>query len=149
MTKSSAFTEEQWTTVLEGPTSAGLIVLTAQSGGTWKETWAMSKAYAEARQEHGASELLDEVVSAKPKMERTHYHSPQELRDACLQQVRDASAVLEGTATPEEIHDYRRFIVTLSRKVAAAHREGGQDVSAAESEAIDAIASTLGVPATE
>ena len=148
MTTKSAFTEDQWKTVLEGPPSAGMIVLTAQSGGTWSETWAMSKAYAEARQEHGASELLDEVVAAKPKMERSSYRTPEELRKGCLQHLRDAVAVLEGMATPEEIDDYKRFIVRLSQKVAAAHREGGQDVSAGESDAIDAIAGTLGVSVT-
>jgi hypothetical protein len=43
-----------------------LIVITAAHGGTFRETIAMSKAYAETRAEHGASELLDEIVSAKP-----------------------------------------------------------------------------------
>jgi hypothetical protein len=56
---------------------------------------------------------------------------------------------LDGIATPEEIDDYKRFIVHLTQKVAAAHREGGQDVSPAESDAIQAIADTLGVPATD
>ena len=149
MTTKSAFTEDQWLTVLGGPPSAGMIVLTAQSGGTWSETWAMSKDYAEARQEHGGSELIDEVVSAKPKMVRSSYRTPEELRDGCLQQVRDAVSALEGTATPEEIDDYKRFVVVLSKKVAAAHREDGQDVSPPEHDAIDAIASTLGVSATD
>jgi hypothetical protein len=42
--------------------------------GTFRETIAMSKAYAEARAEHGESELLDEIVSAKPKMDHARYH---------------------------------------------------------------------------
>ena len=148
MTAKAAFSDEGWKTVLAGPTSAGMIVLFAQSGGTWSETWAMSKAYTEARQQHGESELLDEVVSAKPKMERPNSRTPEELREGCLQQIRNASAVLNGVATPEEIDDYKGFIVHLTHKVAAAHREGGQDVSPAESDAIQAIADTLGVPAT-
>ena len=149
MTAKSAFSDVGWKTVLAGPPSAGMIVLTAQRGGTWSETWAMSKAYAEARQQHGESELLDEVVSAKPKLVRTSYRTPEELRKGCLQQIRDAIGVLDGIATPEEIDDYKGFIVHLTHKVAAAHREGGQDVSAAESDAIQAIADTLGVPAAE
>lgn len=149
MTATSAFSDEEWKTVLAGPPSAGMVVLTAQSGGTWSETWAMSKAYAEARQQHGESELLDEVVSAKPRMERTSYRTPEELREGCLQRIRDAIAVLEGRATPQEIADYKSFIVHLTHKVAAAHREDGQDVSAAESDAIQAVAETLGVPPTD
>ena len=57
--------------------------------------------------------------------------------------------MLGETATPEEIDDYKGFIVHLTRKVAAAHREDGQDVSPAESDAIQAIADTLDVPATD
>ena len=149
MTAKSAFSDEEWKSVLAGPTSAGMIVLMAQSGGTWSEMWAMSKAYAEARQQHGESELLDEIVSAKPKMDRPNSRTPEELREGCLQQIRDAIGVLDGVATPEEIDDYKRFIVRLAQMVAAAHREGGQDVSPAESDAIQAIADTLGVPATD
>ena len=77
------------------------------------------------------------------------YRTPEELREGCLQQIRDAIGVLDGTATPEEIDDYKGFIVHLTHKVAAAHREGGQDVSPAESDAIQAIADTLGVAATD
>ena len=88
----------------------------------------MSKAYAEARAEHGESELLDEIVAAKPKMDHTRYHSAEELRDNGLRHLRDAMALLESKATAEERDDYRRFVLTLASKVAAAHRERGQGV---------------------
>jgi hypothetical protein len=76
-----------------------LIVFTAAHGGTFRETIAMSKAYAEARAEHGESELLDEIVSAKPKIDHTRYHSAEELRDNGLGHLRDAMALLESEAT--------------------------------------------------
>ena len=148
MTSKADFTEEQWKTVLGGPPSAGLMVLMAQSGGSWSEMWAMSKAYAETRQLHGESELLDAVVAAKPEMERPSTGSQQELQDGCLANLRDALAVLDGVATVEEVDDYKRFVVRVAQAVAAAHREGGRDVSPAEQQAVDAIASTLGVPAS-
>jgi hypothetical protein len=50
MTTSAAFSAEKWTSVLEGPPSAGMIVVTAVHGGMFRETIAMSKAYAEARE---------------------------------------------------------------------------------------------------
>ena len=84
MTTKTVFAPGEWTVVLEGPPTAGMIVLTAAHGGTFRETIAMSKAYAEARAEHGESELLDEIVSAKPKMDHTRYHSAEELRDLSL-----------------------------------------------------------------
>jgi len=145
MTGKSDFTEEEWTTVLEGPPSAGLIVITAQRGGTFRETYSMAKAYTEARKDHGASELLDEIVSAKPHVDHTRYSSPDELKQAGLQRIRDAVALLEAKATPEETEEYRRFVVTLAEKVANAHREGGDSaVSDAERAAIEEIRGALG-----
>ena len=70
--------------VLEGPTSAGMIVMAAQRAGTFRETFAMAKAYAEARKEHGDLALLDEIVSHKPEMDHTRAHSPEELRETAF-----------------------------------------------------------------
>jgi hypothetical protein len=140
----SAIAPEEWTVVLEGPPTAGMIVITAAHGGTFRETFAMSKAYADARAEHGESELLDEIVSAKPKMDHTRYHSAEQLRDSGLGRLRDAMAQLESKATAEECDDCRRFVLTLASKVAAAHREHGQKVSPAEAEAIEQITAALG-----
>jgi hypothetical protein len=55
---------------------------------------------------------------------------------------------LEGKATAEEVDEYKRFVITLAHKVAAAHREHGTDVSPAEQAALDEISSTLGVAST-
>jgi len=147
MTTKAAFSPEEWKAVLEGPPSAGMIVVTAARGGMFRETVAMSKAYAEARTQHGSSELLDEIVAAKPHIDHTRYHSFEELRDNGLENIRSAVTVLEGRATPEELGEYRRFVVALANKVAAAHREGGQDVSPAEAEAVQQITTALGAPA--
>jgi hypothetical protein len=143
MTSKSDFTAEEWQLILEAPPSAGLIVVTAQRGGSFRETIAMAKAYAEARQQHGKSELLDDIVAAKPERDHTHYHSAEELKQHGLQHLRDSVALLEKKATPEEVEEYRRFIVTLSQKVAAAHREHGQDVGESEQAAINDVTEAL------
>jgi hypothetical protein len=147
MTTHADFTEEEWETVLEGPTSAGMIVTTAERGGSFRESFAMAKAFAEARQEHGASELLDEVVGHRPKTERVKAHSKEELKDAYLGEIRDAVALVSAKATPEELGDYRLFVVTLAKKVAAAKEEKGSEdgISPAEAEAMIAIEGALGV----
>ena len=144
MTTKSAFAPEEWKVVLEGPTSAGMIVITAAHGGTFRETYAMSKAYAEARAQHGESELLDEIVAAKPETDHTRYHSAEELRKNGLEHIGDAVALVGSKATAEELEGYRRFVLALANKVAAAHREEGQSVSPAETDAIQAIAAALG-----
>jgi len=148
MTTKAAFTPEQWKVVLEGPPTAGLLVVTASHGGMFRETIAMSKAYTEARAEHGESELLDEIVAAKPAMDRTRYHSPEELRSAGLGHIRDAAALVNSKATAEEGDDYRRFVLTLAGKVAAAHKEQGQSVSPGEAEAIQQITEALEAPSS-
>jgi hypothetical protein len=144
MTSSAAFSPEEWTAVLEGPTSAGMIVVTAARGGTIRESIAMSKAYVEARAQHGESELLDDIVAAKPKTDHTRYHSAAEVRENGLKHLRDAVALLESKATAEEVDEYRRFVLALADKVAAAHKEEGQSVSPAETEAIQQITAALG-----
>jgi hypothetical protein len=108
----------------------------------------MAKAYGEARKEHGNSQLLDEIVAAKPERDHTHFHSFEELKAQGLQHLRDSVALLEKkAATPEEVEEYRRFILTLSNKVASAHREHGQDVSESEQKSIRDISDALGVGA--
>ena len=144
MTTKAAFAPEEWATVLEGPPTAGMIVITAAHGGMIRETIAMSKAYAEARAQHGESELLDEIVAAKPHMDHTRYHSPEELKQHGLENLRSAAALLEAKATPQERDDYQHFVLALASRVAAAHKEHGQAVSPAEEAAIGEITAALG-----
>ena len=144
MTGSADFSAEEWDVVREGPTSAGMIVSTAQRGGTFREVFAMAKAYAEARKEHGDSALLDELVSSKPKMDHTRSHSPEELKQHGLQRIREAIALLEQKATAQEIGDYRLFVISLANRVAGAKKEGDGAVSDAESAAIAEITQALG-----
>ncbi len=144
MTGKADFTEPEWKTILEGPPSAGMIVITAGRGGTIRETLALGKAYAEARQQHGRSELLDEIAASKPEIDHTRYRSFDELKQHGLQHLRDAVEVLERKATPEEVDDYRSFVLTLAEKVAAAHREDGVAVSPPEQAAIEEISAGLG-----
>jgi hypothetical protein len=148
MTTKAAFSPDEWALVLEGPVSAGMIVVMSARGGMFRETLAMSKAYAEARAQHGESELLDEIVGAKPKADHTKYHSPEELREHGLQHVRDAVGLLETKASAEEVDGYRRFVLAVANKVAAAHREQGQSVSPGEADAIEQIAAALGSTAS-
>ena len=149
MTGKADFTEEEWHLVVQGPPTAGMIVLTAQRGGTFRETFSIAKSYVEARKQHGESALLDEIVSAKPELDRTRYHSPEELRQHGLQHLRDAVALLESKA-PGDVEAYRRFAVGLAGNVADAHREHGNDDNASEAEraAITEIAGALGTTAT-
>jgi hypothetical protein len=144
MSGKADFTPEEWEILLQGPPSAGMIVVTAQRGGTFRETIAIAKSYVEARKQHGESQLLDEIVAAKPEMDHTRYSSAEELKDRGLEHLRAAIEVLERKATTEELDDYQRFVLSLADHVAAAHREDGESVSSAERVAIEEIATSLG-----
>lgn len=149
MTGKADFTPEEWEAVLKGPPSAGTIVITAQRGGTFRETFSMAKAYAEARKQHGESQLLDEIASTKPEVDQKRYHSPEELKDRGLRHLREAVELLEQKATPEEVDEYKRFVLTLANQVAEARREGflglsGERVSESEEAAVAEIADALG-----
>lgn len=140
MTDRSAFTDDEWKTVLQGPTSAGMLVITSEGGGSIRESFSMAKAYTEARQQHGESELLDTIVSTKPEVDRARPHSPEELKERTMQHLGDAVALLEDKATPEELEEYKRFIVGLAERVAEAHK----GVTDNERSAVAEIAATLG-----
>ena len=154
MTGKSDFTDEEWKLVLQGPTSAGLLVVASDRGGSIRESFSMAKAYTEARKEHGDSELLDTIVSSKPEVDKTRPHSPEELKTHGLEHLREAVALVEDKATPEEAEDYKRFVITLAERVAEARKEGflglsGDRVSPDEQAAIAEIAEALGTEAPQ
>jgi hypothetical protein len=145
MTGKADFSAEEWEAVLEGPTSAGLIVSMAERGGTIRESFSLAKAYAEARSASGASTLLDEIAQSKPKVDRARTGSKEELKEHYLGIIREATSLLEAKASAEELEDYRRFTLTLAERVAGAkEEEEGQPISAAERSAIDEISLALG-----
>ena len=141
MTDKAAFTEEEWELVREGPPTAGMVALTAEKGGSFRETWALAKFYAEARKEHGESELLDALVAEKPDVKR--YSSSEELESKGLRRLTEAVTLLEQKATTGEVAGYRKFVMDVAEQVAEAHKEGGQEVSEGERAAIEKIAASL------
>ena len=144
MSTKADFTEEEWELLREGPATAGMIVLLASGGGSFRETWALAKTFAEARQQHGASQLLDELVDEKPDVPR--FGSAEEAEQKGLESLRRAVALLEQKA-PDDVESYRRFALEVAERVAAAHEEEGEAVSAEEREAIAKITATLGAGA--
>ncbi|CAN5393064.1 hypothetical protein BH10ACT11_BH10ACT11_04670 [soil metagenome] len=143
MTSKADFSEDEWTTIKEGPTSAGMAVIGASKGGTIRETFSMARAYAEARATHGESELLDALVGEKPKMDKTKAHSYEELLFRNVQKVRDAIALVQARASESELDQYRDFIRGLCTRVAEAHEEDGQKVSPGEQTAMEQIETAL------
>ena len=155
MTQKADFNAEEWSKVTGAPPLAGLIVITAQRGGTLRESISLGKSYAEAREQHGHSELLDEIVSEQPQIDPQQYPSKEELQQDGLAGIREAVELVESKASPEELDDYKDFVVNLAERAAHAHKSGGfmgiggQEVSESEQAAIDEIRAALDSPGQE
>jgi hypothetical protein len=142
MATSEDFSAEEWEAISDGPVYAGFMVITASRGGTIRETFSMSKAWAEARQRHGESELLDAIVAEKPKLDEKP-GSPIELHNAGKGMLEQAAQAI-GAISPGELDAYRCFVVALAERVAEAHEEHGEKVSSGERSVLDEIAAALG-----
>jgi hypothetical protein len=148
MTTKVDFTSEEWELLCEAPSTAGMIVITAEKGGQFRESMAMAKAYVDARKEHGDSQLLDELVAAGPKVDHERFKSPEGRREYGLAQLDQAAELLASKATPQELEEYRAFVNGLSKRAAAATKGGilrrsKKRISAAEQSAMDDIAYAL------
>jgi hypothetical protein len=155
MTRKADFNAEEWATIVDAPLYAAMRVISADRGGTLRESLALGRAYQEARQRHGQNELLDELVKSPPAID------PDRVREAggniaavAPERLREAIGVLEAKATPEEVDAYKHFVMTVAQAVASAHKEGGflgiggKQISAAEDQALDEISNALGSPPT-
>jgi hypothetical protein len=153
MTRKADFNAQEWSTVVEGPLYAGMRVISADRGGTLRESLALGRVYQDARGHQGQSELLDELVKSPPSID------PDRVREAggniaavASERLREAIAIIEAKATPEETDAYKRFVMTVAQAVASAHKEGGflgvggKQVSDAENQALDEISTALGPP---
>jgi hypothetical protein len=152
MTKRGEFNADDWSTVVQAPALAAAQVMTAERGGTLREAASLGRTYQEARAEH-SSELVEAVVSEPPRIEPADVRSPDGLAEHARQQLRAATDIVRRHATDEELDDYRRFILSVARAVARAHKEGGflgiggKEISDKEQAAIDAIIDSLDDPA--
>ncbi len=145
MAKPESFSDDEWEAISDGPVYAGFMVITASKGGSIRESFSMSKAWAEARQHQGGSELLDAVVAEKPKLDKKS-GSAIELRNAGIQMLQHAAEAIEAKS-PADLDAYRSFVIGLAERVAEAHEEKGEKVSPGERSALDEIAAALGAEA--
>jgi hypothetical protein len=154
MTTKADFNAEDWTTLVEAPLLAGMSVVTAERGGTLSESVAVGRTYAEARQHHGQSPLLDELVASPPAMDPARLREGGgDVRQLATGRLREAAALIDAKASADEAQAYKQFVVTVAEAVANAHREGGfagiggKPVSDNEQAALTSIRTTLGLAA--
>lgn len=153
MTRKADFNAEEWSTVVEAPMLAGMRIVTADRGGTIRESMAIGQTYQAARQREGKSELLDELVASPPAMSPGQVGSAEQLESMSDERLREALRLLDEKASLEEVDAYKRFVLTLAETAARAHKEGGflgiggKEVSEKEQAVLDDLAGVLGLDA--
>lgn len=149
MTTKADFNAEEWTTIVEGPLFAGMKVVAAGRGGTIRESTAMGRVYTHARQQQGASPLLDEIVASPPALDPKRAQEGQDVASLTTERLHEAVALMRRKASPDEVAAYERFVTSVAEAAAQAHKEGGvlgiggERVSEAEQAALDEIAAML------
>ena len=149
MTTKADFNADAWSTIVEAPLLAGLRVVAAGRGGTIRESVAIGRVYAGARQAHGESELLDELVASPPAVDPQRIGASKDVGIAARERLTEAVRLLEEKASRQDVEAYKRFVLTVARAAAEAHKEGGfagiggKQVSDEEEEALDELAAVL------
>lgn len=149
MPSKADFNAEEWSTVVEAPMLGALRVVAADRGGTIRESMAVARVYAEARKAQGGSELLDDVVASPPAVDVQRLQGGAEIATVSTEQLREALRVLTEKGSPENVEEYKRFVLAVAQAAAEAHKEGGfigiggEQVSEEEQQALDEIRRVL------
>jgi hypothetical protein len=142
MASGAQFTADEWSAVAEAPLLAAARVVAAERGGTIRESLAVRRVYAAARELRGESPLLDALVESSPSLDLKRV-------DAGNARLQTALAVVKAKATPEDADAYKGFVLAVVQTVAEANREGGfagmggEEVSEREQAALDELTALL------
>jgi hypothetical protein len=132
------FTDEEWKTMQEGITGAGLFVALVDRGffDSFKEANALAKHLRDAH-EHSDSVLVRDLASGHDRPFGATA-SPQEVEQSTVAALKKAVAVLEAKS-PEDLPAYRQLVSDVAESVA----EAAKGVSAEENKALESIRAAL------
>lgn len=130
------FTAEEWNVVRRAPFMAGLVVVAASPSGPFgvvKEMFAAGKTLADVKLHGASSDLVKAVVgdleTAEARQQSTPAEfqgkTPDQVRTAALDACRQAAAVVQKKAKPDEARAFTQWLVSVGQKVAEAAKEGG------------------------
>jgi len=146
MTKKAEFNAEEWSVVVGAPLLAAMRVIASERGGTMRETVAVARAYAEAREAKNG-EFMSAVLATPPANDAASgARSAKDLPEVAPTTLRKAVSIVERVCTDDELVEYKRLVYSFAETAANAHKEGGflgiggTQVSEAEQAALDEIA---------
>ena len=160
MSVKDKFTPEEWKSLLKAPMLASYAVVgsaPSKRDDFIKEMAAVADGIVEGEQRAPKDSLLGTVVAEiianaeDDQRGQTGKLSLDEARAGALDACRAAAAAVESKASPEEAYEYKRWVLVVAEKVAAAAKEGGlfgfggEQVSGAEVATINEIGEALKV----
>jgi hypothetical protein len=163
MARKTDFTPEEWKTIVAAAPMVGLAVTCTSPNGPWgvmKEMLSMGMAMAEMLQK-GSSNPLIADLAADLKARLTKPEPPKGIKDPelckemALQHVRAVNELLDRKVQGEEGDEFKKWLLTVARRVAEAANEGGifgiggERISDAEKNVLRQIAFTLGQPQSD
>ena len=139
MASKTDFTEDEWETMKQGVTGAGMLVSIGDRDftDTFGEVGALAKHLSQEREQSG-SQLVRELAAGRPSGFGLTA-SPQEVEAKTLEALRSATAILAAKA-PDEAGAYRQLVLDVADSVANA--KGG--VKPGETGALEKIKEAVG-----
>jgi hypothetical protein len=134
MSAKDKFTHEEWKVLLKAPMLAAYAVAGAapsKQEDFIREMAAVADGIIEGEQRAAKDSLLGAVIAdivanaGDEQRGQTEKLSLVEVRDRALDTCRAAAAALETKVSAEEAYEYKRWVLVVAEKVAAAAKEGG------------------------
>ena len=160
MSVKDKFTPEEWKTLLRVPMLTAYAVAGAapsRQEDFVREMGAVAEGVIEGEGRATKDSLLGAVIAdiyANARDEQrgqTEKLSPGEVKVRALSACRDAAAALGTKVSAEEAYEYKRWVLVVAEKVAAAAKEGGllgfggEQISGGEIETINEIGEAISI----
>jgi hypothetical protein len=145
------FSSEEWTTICLAPFWLSLAMSAATPNGmlgSAKELVAMGRGLQEAAIRQTPNSLVATLVNDLLKNHKALQTpeqplAPDQVIASALQYCRQAVALVEQKASPQDAGEYKRLLIDLARQVAGADREGGASVAPEEQHLLDELSGML------
>lgn len=138
MTVKSAFTPEEWKTLMEAVMATGVAVSAAEPSGLWgmmKEGFASAAVLSEAKTKQDANPLVraivDDFVTSEARQsvqsglkEKFQGAKASDIKERAIGLLRQASMIVD-TKAPQDAPAFKDWLEQLGQRVADASKEGG------------------------
>jgi hypothetical protein len=164
MTTKADYTAEEWELLRKAPLSmAAAVIVSDLSGsiGIAREFLSMAQAVEETGQRSEPNELIAALVADLQEPPAAHEEETEDLTDIsearakALAESREIAELLARKSPPVEAEGFKRWMLSIARRVSEAAREGGvlgigsKLVSEKETTMIGELAEALGVESSQ